>query len=242
MTVLRMILFMTIFSVESPVYIIEKFASKTDQTADNSLKDELQAVGGKYFVLSDQHWKKIDKTLSKIYDENSIPIVKQNLISELDGQFSRKAVTFTELFAPYYRKKLLIGIILNWFQQFNGINFFIIYATDAFNSLQEGSGSTINLIGAFVNFFSFIPTIYFSNKFGRRFNLMSGIGLQLVSYILMVVFIITDCPIYVQAIPVMMTFLGFGVGMGGTVFLYMSEFLPNIGLGLCLFWQWIVTS
>ena len=22
----------------------------------------------------------------------------------------------------------------------------------------------------------------------------------------------------------------------------MSEFLPNIGMGICLFWQWIVTS
>jgi len=107
--------------------------------------------------------------------------------------------------------------------------------------MQPGSGDTINIVGAFVNFFSFIPTIYFSNRFGRRFNLMGGIAFQLVAYVIMIIMTVSNAPWWLQSIPVMMTFIGFGVGMGGTVFLYMSEFLPNIAMGICLFWQWIVT-
>lgn len=241
MTVLRILLLLFVFNVESPVYIIEKYAKRTGQENSN-FTDTLDVEGGQNFTLDNKHWEKIEKTLSKIYTPDSVSIVKNKLIKELDGQFGREEITFKELFSVYYRKKLFIGIVLNWFQQFNGINFFIIYATDAFNNLEAGSGDTINLVGAFVNFFSFIPTIYFSNKFGRRFNLLSGIGAQFIAYIVMVICVLVNAPVWVQSIPVMFTFLGFGVGMGGTVFLYMSEYLPTIGLGLCLFWQWIVTS
>jgi len=39
-----------------------------------------------------------------------------------------------------------------------------------------------------------------------------------------------------------MCFFGFGIGFGGITNLYMSEFLPSVGIGMCLSWQWILTA
>lgn len=177
-SVLRIVLLTTVFRIESPVYVIEKFGKRKDhleETGSIIQKDKITDN----FTLSADKWELVELYYSKIYTKDSIEIVREDLKRDMDYQYSRKPVSFQELFSVYYRKKLIIGIALNFFQQFNGINFFIMYATSAFNKLQEGSGNTINLVGAFVNFFSFIPTIYFSNKFGRRFNLLGGLGLQL---------------------------------------------------------------
>jgi hypothetical protein len=254
-SVLRLLLFLTVFRIESPVYIIEKFAkratesmgetAKDDEISEdllNSLEKDDHRIVGANFSLDQENSDKITANFLRIFHESSIPALKKGLIEKMEDTFSRKDISFAELFGPHYRKKFWIGIGLNWFQQFNGINFFIIYATSTFNKMEEGTGDTINLIGAVVNWLSFIPTIYFSNKFGRRFNLFWGIMLQLFAYVLGIIFMWTDMPVLVQAIPVMMQFIGFGVGLGGTVFLYMSEFLPSIALGAALFWQWICTS
>lgn len=254
-SVLRVLLFLTVFRIESPVYIIEKFAKRASDSMSetakvgeisedllNSLEKDDRRIVGANFTLDQANSDKITANLLRIFHLSSIPAVKKGLIEKMEDTFSRKDITFGELFGPYYRKKFWIGIGLNWFQQFNGINFFILYATGAFNKLEEGSGDTINLIGAVVNWLSFIPTIYFSNKFGRRFNLLFGISLQFFGYVLGIIFMVTDMPVLVQAIPVMMQFIGFGCGLGGTVFLYMSEFLPSIALGAALFWQWICTG
>lgn len=170
--------------------------------------------------------------------------MKRQLIKGNEDRLTRKNVTIKEIFSPYYRKKVIVGLLLNWFQQFNGINFFIMYATTAFNKIQDGSGNKINLIGAFVNFFSFIPTIYFSNKYGRKFNLFTGIFSQFISYIIMIIFTYfqDSISVWFQSIPVMICFLGFGMGMGGTVPLWMSEVMPPMAMSVCFFWQWIATS
>jgi hypothetical protein len=254
-SVLRLLLFLTVFRIESPVYIIEKFAKRATDSMGETAKDgeisedllsslerDDRRIVGANFSLDQGNSDKITANFLRIFHESSIPAVKKGLIEKMEDTFSRKDISFAELFGPYYRKKFWIGIGLNWFQQFNGINFFIMYATSSFNKMEEGTGDTINLIGAVVNWLSFIPTIYFSNKFGRRFNLFWGITLQLFAYVLGIIFMLTDMPVLVQAIPVMMQFIGFGCGLGGTVFLYMSEFLPSIALGAALFWQWICTS
>jgi len=43
-------------------------------------------------------------------------------------------------------------------------------------------------------------------------------------------------------IPVVIYISGFSIGMGGTIFFYIAEILPSIGLGICFFVQWICTS
>lgn len=255
-SILRIILFLCVFNFESPVYIVEKYAikrgvrisetAKADITGEDLLesleKDSASSICGTNFSLDSTNSERIKKVFLRIFAEESIEGVTKDLVAKMDDTFSRKEISFGELFGPYYRKKFWIGIALNWFQQFNGINFFIMYATGAFNDKEEGAGDLINLIGAVVNWLSFIPTIYFSSKFGRRFNLFTGISLQFFAYLLGIIFQITDVPVMVQAIPVMLQFIGFGMGLGGTVFLYMSEFLPSIALGAALFWQWICTS
>jgi len=202
LSVLRIILFLTVFNFESPVYIIEKYAqrrghrisetAKVDQSGDELLasleNDSPACLSGDNFSLDAANSARITKTLQRLFAEESVEGVKKGLVEKMDDTFSRKTISFGELFSPYYRKKFFIGIGLNWFQQFNGINFFIMYATGAFNDQQEGTGDTINLIGAVVNWLSFIPTIYFSNKFGRRFNLFSGISIQLFGYLLGIIF------------------------------------------------------
>lgn len=75
---------------------------------------------------------------------------------------------------------------LNALQQLGGINFLVLYSVDDFNKkLGEGNGNVINTIVAVVMFWGFVPTVYFSNKLGRKFNLIFGYCCQFVGMTLL---------------------------------------------------------
>jgi sugar porter (SP) family MFS transporter len=81
---------------------------------------------------------------------------------------------------PRYRPQLIFCIVLEFFQQFTGINAIIFYAPVLFNSI--GSGKTASLlstviIGA-VNVLSTLVAVFTVDKFGRRALLLEA-GVQM---------------------------------------------------------------
>lgn len=192
--------------------------------------------------IEEKHQKTIDNVLNKIYEVETAKVVKDRIMREYQNNINNKDISFCELFSRQHLKKFSIGILLNWFQQFSGINFYIMYTGQTFDSIKQGTGNTINFYGSLAIFAANFPSIYFSNRFGRKFNLIFGISSQLLSYILMIIIISEDINIWTSIFPIMLCYAGFSLGLGGTLNLYMSEFLPGVAIGLCLCLQWLLTA
>lgn len=81
---------------------------------------------------------------------------------------------------PRYRPQLVFCIILEFFQQFTGINAIIFYAPVLFNSI--GSGKTASLLSTViigvVNVLSTLVAVFTVDKFGRRALLLEA-GVQM---------------------------------------------------------------
>jgi len=230
-SLLRIGLFLFIFRLETPQFILEKFARKNDSkgnnteervSIDNRSEDDNQDSEGYFsglnlndkknigqyptddteilkpnkkdrkFSLENKKWTQIDHTLQKIYQQEKSEEIKEKIIKDYENSLNKQDVSIFEIFGKKYIKKVLIGLMMNWFHQFNGINFFIMYTGQTFDAIQPGTGNLINFFGAVVILLSIIPSIWFSNRFGRKFNLLFGISSEIVAYSLMILFIKMD--------------------------------------------------
>ncbi|CAM9018687.1 unnamed protein product [Wickerhamomyces anomalus] len=70
--------------------------------------------------------------------------------------------------------RLVIGMIIMFFQQFSGANYFFYYGTTLFNSVGLEDSYVTAIILAAVNFLSTFGGVYFVERFGRKFCLLVG--------------------------------------------------------------------
>ncbi|GAB4823873.1 hypothetical protein N2152v2_010919 [Parachlorella kessleri] len=87
--------------------------------------------------------------------------------------------SWASLFTRRYMPQLLTSFVIQFFQQFTGINAIIFYVPVLFSSLgSANSAALLNtvVVGA-VNVGSTLIAVMFSDKFGRRFLLIEG-GIQ----------------------------------------------------------------
>jgi MFS family permease len=82
-------------------------------------------------------------------------------------------------------RRLALGCILMFFQQFTGINAIIYYAPTIFGSLGLNASTTSLLatgVLGVVDFLFTFPSVFFVDRFGRRIFLMAGALGMLVSH------------------------------------------------------------
>ncbi|GAB4823874.1 hypothetical protein N2152v2_010920 [Parachlorella kessleri] len=87
--------------------------------------------------------------------------------------------SWRSLFTRRYMPQLLTSFVIQFFQQFTGINAIIFYVPVLFSSLGSASSAALLntvVVGA-VNVGSTMIAVLFSDKFGRRFLLIEG-GIQ----------------------------------------------------------------
>ena len=70
--------------------------------------DQSECLQGKFFVLDPVNTKRVNNSYACIYKKDSIEIIKEDLIKDMDEHFSRSGVSFFELFKFYWRKKMMI--------------------------------------------------------------------------------------------------------------------------------------
>ncbi|KAG1146841.1 hypothetical protein G6F37_004925 [Rhizopus arrhizus] len=112
-----------------------------------------------------------DKTAPHIVTEY------EQIIAEVEHERAVSVDSYLELFKGNILRRMILGILIQIFQQFTGINSIMYYAPKIF--IQAGiSGNTASLIASGVNgvlnVFATIPAILFLDRLGRRFVLMSG--------------------------------------------------------------------
>jgi len=142
--VIRFLLWVFVFKIESPVYFMEK----------------LGPVNGK---------EDIKNNLKKIYDNDDTEQVFNYLRDQHDAKQNQKKESFGTLFTKPYRKRFCSGLMINIIQQMSGINFFIFYSTTIFNKVS-GNGDTVNFFMGITNFLSSFIGMFFLKLFGRKTN------------------------------------------------------------------------
>lgn len=213
---MRVVLLLTFFAYETPKYYLNAFGLK---------------MGEKYMM----------KPLVKIYkNEESIAFVKHELINDFKAVQGVGVVNFKALFTHFYRRRFITGIFQNIAQQLSGINFFNFYCVIIFDNIN-GQGALVNLIFQLGSFFAAFLSIYVKMYFGRKANMLMGFILMAVSYLLLALGLqfTLDWLLYIAAL---LYITGFSIGIGSTLFVYLSEILPPIGACTTYAVQWIMSA
>ncbi len=97
-------------------------------------------------------------------------------IVEIRQALAAEGASFLQLFAPGFRRALLIGFMLPFFSQISGVNIIIYYATSIFEKAGVGRGSSLGMqaiIGLVCVVFTLVA-MWKVDKFGRRPMLLFG--------------------------------------------------------------------
>lgn len=142
---------------------------------------------------------------------------------------SENEVTWAEVFS--FKKAMVIGCGLMFFQAMSGINSVVLYSTTIFGL----AGFDESIIGTasfgFVNFAMTLVSTYLVDKTGRKMLLTIGTTIMLVSLITLSTVLLSKIDQKVQGLIAVFAVLvygcGFALGLGAVVWVVMSEIMPN---------------
>jgi len=195
------------------------------------------------FLLANGKEEEAVKILAKIYKKEQV--AEQLNLLKKDKEINTHAgkVTYRDLISPQYRSRFVIGCLLAMLQQFSGINAIIYYSTSLFEDPDDPNSKKpqiytvvvgiLNLISAF------IATLVIK-RVGRRQLLLFGSVVLFVALVLL--------PIIGWAAPdagsaskyfIFLFILGFGFSLGSVTWIYISEILPDIGVGVATLLSWV---
>ena len=241
------VLILLIIKVESPYWIVEKYAQKiknpnflvksdsyvgSKSDSEPFELDQTEKLQGKFFVLDPVNTKRVNNSYACIYKKDSIEIIKEDLIKDMDEHFSRSGVSFFELFKFYWRKKMMICMGQIIYTELSGNSFFNSYSTILFNSVIPGSGRMLTLYLCIFKVLSLIPNYLVQKKGGRRTALLYGNIISTVGLALFVPCAYFKVNIVLLSLPILTYEFGAILGMASSTHFFMLEVMPASGLGL----------
>ena len=194
-----------------------------------------------FSLLKQEKHDEVMAVMQKIYHEESIATILDNIKRKISNY---KDVSYKQIFSVY-AKRLIVGLLLMVTQQFSGINAVV---TDSSTLYKKGGtdGSTVKLltiVNSIVLFTASMCAGRLSDKYGRRTLLMNGNALCCV---LLVVLAILQTPSFTStettnaSIALTMMFLfSFGLSLGPIAWVYCPEILPEKGISLAVFANWL---
>ncbi|MGQ4005248.1 sugar porter family MFS transporter [Francisellaceae bacterium CB300] len=150
---------------------------------------------------------------------------------------------------PYFWKVLVVGVVIQMFQQLVGINAMIYYAP----TFLQGAGLNIILAGLavfFVNFISTFPAIRWVEKWGRKKLLTVGATIMASAllvvaacfYMIDIAGVQSEVPKYVLLISCLVYIFGFACSWGPVAWILCSEIFPQkvreIGMTITTIVNW----
>ncbi|WP_440615771.1 sugar porter family MFS transporter [Cysteiniphilum sp. 6C5] len=169
---------------------------------------------------------------------------------EIKNATNVKGSGFKMLRHGFFLKVLLLGILLQAFQQFTGMNAFMYYSTDIFKMAGFGNPAVATIVIGLVNVLTTILAIKYVDKFGRKPILYFGLSLLVLSCLIVgVVFkthysveMINNLPIshmqlssalqWITLIFCLVFIFGFAISMGPMIWIICSEIQPLEGRDL----------
>jgi SP family galactose:H+ symporter-like MFS transporter len=140
----------------------------------------------------------------------------------------------------FFLKVVLLGITLQAFQQFTGMNAFMYYSTDIFKMAGFSNATTATIVIGLLNMLTTILAIKYVDKFGRKPILYFGLTILITSCVV-VGYIFKSHFIYGQAMVIseslqwtalvfcLLFIFGFAISMGPVIWILCSEIQPIEG-------------
>ena len=154
------------------------------------------------------------------------------------------------MFGPKYRKALFVGIALSWIQQFSGINAVIFYSNNIFKGstdptqpvapdVEETANLFTNILGV-LNVLSAVTAGLIIDKAGRKSILLFGNFLCIV-FLGILSYLVYHDNYAVSKYFVLLYIFAFGMSLGPVVWIYIAEILPDKGIAVAIFLNWVFT-
>ena len=191
---------------------------------------------------------------------NTLRYLRQNRevdqeLKDIEKSLTRKEVSMLEVFTPWIRPVLFLGIMMGFLQQVTGINTIIYYAPTIFQlaGFHDAGSSILATVGiGIVNVTATIFAVCYLDKIGRRMLLLVGlVGMCLSLVTLSFAFEWNSS--YLRLVAVFSTFtyvICFAFSLGTMLWLLVSEIFPLDVRGAAMsiavfsgwFWNFVVSS
>lgn len=171
-------------------------------------------------------------------------------LREIEQSLLLKQAPFKEIFAPWIRRVLFLGIFLGFLQQVSGINAIIYYAPTIFSMVgfKTTSGAILATVGVgTVNVLSTLFAIFVIDKLGRRPLLFAGlIGMGISLLVLSFIFYFETASLgylrYIAMLAIFVYIISFAFSLGGLLWLMLSEIFPlevrGTAMSFAVFTSW----
>lgn len=176
-------------------------------------------------------------------------------MNEIEKSLQVREARLFEIFAPWIRPVLFLGIMLGFLQQVTGINTIIYYAPTIFQlaGFYDTSSSILATVGiGIVNVIATIFAVYYLDKLGRRALLLTGLVGMCLSLIALSLVFQWDSN-YLRWAAVFSTFvyvICFAFSLGTMLWLLISEIFPlevrgtamSVAVFSCWLWNFVVSA
>ncbi len=178
-------------------------------------------------------------------------------IADIEHSLIERRATLKDVFAPWVRRVLFLGIFLGFLQQVTGINTIIYYAPTIFQmaGFHDLSSSILATVGiGIVNVLSTIFALCYLDRWGRRTLMFAGlIGMGLSLFCLALAFHFRADLSSLRWIAVASIFvfiISFAFSLGPLLWLMVSEIFPlevrgtamGVAVFSCWFWNFVVSG
>ena len=174
-------------------------------------------------------------------DQNKTRIELNEIIGEVAEQRENELEKYSQLFNKRFRRRIVLAIFIQIFDQLTGINSIIYYSPIIFQQAKlinkDHQELLITALIGSVNFLSTIPSVIFIDRFGRRFILILGSILMTISMILIGIlmascgdmdksFVVHVGASYGIIVFVFIFIIGFASSWGPIAWIYCAEIFP----------------
>lgn len=197
----------------------------------------------------------IDKAIATLQHLRNSSNVSHE-ITEIRNSLQIKQASFREIFAPWIRPVLFLGIMLGFIQQVTGINTIIYYAPTIFQmaGFPDASSSILATVGiGVVNVLATIFAVRYLDKLGRRPLILAGLAGMCVSLLgVSLTFQAGTAGImpFLAMSCIFIFIISFAISLGVGLWLLVSEIFPlevratamGVAVFSCWLWNFAVSS
>lgn len=173
---------------------------------------------------------RFDQSLAVLTRINGNTIAEAEL-AEIRSTLDQESGSLAELFKPGFRAAIIIGVTLAVLGQITGINTIIYYAPTIFLKAgfpKEKSAMLATVLVGATNFVCTLISLYIIDRIGRKPLLLFGAAGMGVSLMLAGLLLpMHTVPAAVKVAVILGYITSFAVGIGGTVWVVISEIFPT---------------